>query len=189
MPGFLFVVSGPSGVGKTVLCDEMLKRYSGELIYSISATSRKPRGTEKDGREYFFYSREQFEQALQKNQFAEWAMVHDNYYGTPKSFLNKNLEAGKHVLLNIDVQGAAKIRQAYPQAVLFFILPPSMEALEARLRKRNVDSDEVLQRRLANAKEEISHQKDYHHVLTNDDLNACVDNLAGTIDKYIHSTP
>lgn len=185
MKGKLFVVSGPSGVGKTVLCSRMLEKFSPAMVYSISTTSRSPRGAEKEGQEYFFYSREQFEQAIKEDAFAEWAKVHDNYYGTPKRFIEEKTSGGLHVLLNIDVQGALKLRKVYPEAVLVFIMPPSLAVLEERLRKRNTDPEEVLQRRLANAREEMNHQKDYPHVLINDDLQDCSRQLSGIFRQYM----
>lgn len=183
--GFLFVISGPSGVGKTVLCGEMLKRFPEEVVYSVSATSRLPRRGEKNGRDYFFYRRDDFESAIKENQFAEWAIVHGNFYGTPKFFLDRNLEASKHVLMNIDVQGALKIKASYPQAILIFILPPSFEILEERLRKRNQDSEDVLQQRLRNAKDELEFQEEYSHVVTNDDLEKSSETLKSILAKYI----
>jgi len=185
--GLLFVVSGPSGVGKTVLCSKMIERFHRQAVYSISATSRLPRGAEKEGQEYFFYSREQFEEAIKKEMFAEWAMVHGNYYGTPKAFLEKKLSGGKHVILNIDVQGAMKIKRSYPNAIMIFILPPSMEILEERLRKRNMDSEDVLRHRMANAQAEIEARNQYEHVLINDDLDEAVRNLENIFNQYITS--
>ena len=168
--GKLFVVSGPSGAGKTVLCSKMLERFQPRMVYSISATSRNPRGAEKDGAEYFFYSPERFEREIKDGCFAEWAKVHGNYYGTPRAFVDEKCRNGFHVLLNIDVQGALKIKVSYPDAVMVFIQPPSLQVLEERLRRRNMDSEESLRNRLANAKQEMECSDRYQHVLINDDL-------------------
>lgn len=183
--GFLFIVSGPSGVGKTVLCNEIVKRYSPVVVYSISATSRLPRGGETNGQEYFFYKSEDFEAAIKRNEFAEWAFVHGNYYGTPKRFLEENLDAGKHVILNIDVQGAMKIREQYPDSVMIFISPPSFEELETRIRKRNMDSENSLRHRLDNARKELSYKEQYRHSIVNDNLPLAINELNGIFADYI----
>ncbi len=181
MPGRLFVVSGPSGVGKTVLCARMLEEFKGRMVLSISATCRSPRQGEVDGRDYFFQPRSEMERLIREDQLAEWAMVHDHYYGTPKAFLEENRHRGLHVILNIDVQGARKLRQVYPDAVTFFIAPPSLEVLEQRLRKRKADAEEVLRKRMQNALVELSCEKEYQHVVINDDLERAVAELAGLI--------
>jgi guanylate kinase len=183
--GFLFIVSGPSGVGKTVLCNEIVKKFSPRVVYSISATSRKPRGGEKDGQEYFFYNKQEFEKAIERDEFAEWAYVHGNYYGTPRKFLEQKLEAGKNVILNIDVQGAFDIRKKYPDAVMIFILPPSIEELESRIRKRNMDSEEDLKHRLENARKELEYQNQYRYRIVNDNLEDAISNLENIFNDYI----
>lgn len=185
--GMLFVISGPSGVGKTVLCNRMIERFYPDMVYSISATSRAPRGGETDGQEYFFYTPERFEAEIKSDLFAEWAVVHGNYYGTPRSFLDQKRDMGRHVLLNIDVQGAFKIRKAYPESILIFIMPPSIESLEERIRKRNMDSEAVLQKRLINAREEMSCRDQYDHVIVNDDLDVATDGLAAILAGCIRS--
>lgn len=186
--GMLFIISGPSGVGKTVLCNRMIERFP-SMIYSISATSRGPRGGERDGQEYFFYTPERFEAEIKEGLFAEWAVVHGNYYGTPRAFLDRQRDSGKHVLLNIDVQGAFKIRKVYPDAILVFIMPPSIESLENRLRKRNIDSEAVLQQRLKNAREEMAHSGEYDRVVVNDDLDVATESLALLLADCIRSGP
>lgn len=183
--GFLFIVSGPSGVGKTVLCNQIVEKYSPLVVYSISATSRLPRGGENTGHEYFFYSKSGFETAIERNEFAEWAFVHGNYYGTPKKFLEENLDAGKHVILNIDVQGAMKIREQYPDSVMIFISPPSFEELEARIRKRNMDSEESLRHRLENARNELSFKNQYRYSIVNDNLPVAITVLDEIFEDYI----
>lgn len=185
--GMLFVISGPSGVGKTVLCNRMIERFRPNMVYSISATSRLPRGGETDGQEYFFYTAERFEAEIKSNSFAEWAVVHGNYYGTPRAFLDSRRDSGKHVLLNIDVQGAFKIREVYPEAVLVFIMPPSIESLEERIRKRNMDTEDVLKNRLKNALEEMVCCDQYDHVIVNDDLAVATEGLAVILADQIQS--
>lgn len=183
--GMLFVISGPSGVGKTVLCNHMIERFAPDMVYSISATSRAPRGGETDGQEYFFYTPERFEAEIRDERFAEWAVVHGNYYGTPREFVDRQRDAGSHVLLNIDVQGAFKIQRVYPESVLIFIMPPSIECLEERIRKRNMDTEEVLQQRLRNAREEMACRDRYHHIIVNDDLAAAADGLEKVLKSCI----
>ena len=183
--GSLFIVSGPSGVGKTVLCNEMVRRFAPTMIYSISATSRPPRGGEIDGQEYFFLTKDEFQRGIDQGRYAEWACVHGNFYGTPKSFLDQHLGQGRHVVLNIDVQGATRIQQEYPEAVLIFILPPSLEILEERLRARNRDTEEELCQRLENARAEIAGKGRYRHHLVNDDLGLVVQALGNIFRRYL----
>jgi guanylate kinase len=182
--GYLFIVSGPSGVGKTVLCNEIVSTFP-KVLYSISATSRAPRGGEKNGQEYFFFSEDEFKAAIEKDEFAEWAFVHGNYYGTPLSFLEENINAGRHVILNIDVQGAFKIREKYPEAIMIFILPPSLEELESRIRKRNMDSEDALKHRLENAKKELSFKSQYTYSIVNDDLEKAIKELKEIFSKFV----
>ncbi len=183
--GFLFVVSGPSGVGKTVLCNEIVKRYAPHVVYSISATSRAPRGGETNGQEYYFYSAAEFKKAIERDEFAEWAFVHGNYYGTPRRFLEENLEAGRHVILNIDVQGALKIRENYPDAVMVFIAPPTFAELESRIRKRNMDSEDSIKHRLENACQEMGYKDQYRYSIVNDNLPEAITELNEIFVDYI----
>lgn len=185
--GFLFIVSGPSGVGKTVLCNEIVEKFAPKVVYSISTTSRAPRGGEKNGQEYFFCSADDFEKAIGNNEFAEWAFVHGNYYGTPKKFLTDNLEAGRHVILNIDVQGAMKIREQYPESIMIFILPPTFEELESRIRKRNMDSENSLRHRLENARKELGYREQYRYAIVNDNLEAAIKELTGIFECYVQN--
>lgn len=168
-PVFPIVISGPSGVGKTVLIEKLLAMEPW-LVCSISTTSRKPRAHEVDGVHYHFKTNEQFETLIAADGFLEWARVHDHYYGTLRAPLDANLAAGRGVVMNIDVQGGMLIQQARPDAVLIFILPPSMATLESRLRHRASDSEEVIQRRLANARGEIAAAPGYDYLLMNQDL-------------------
>ncbi|PKL50990.1 MAG: guanylate kinase [Candidatus Riflebacteria bacterium HGW-Riflebacteria-2] len=183
--GYLFIVSGPSGVGKTVLCNAIVNRFAPDVVYSISTTSRAPRGGETNGQEYFFCAAEEFEKAIERDEFAEWAFVHGNYYGTPRQFLVDNLDAGRHVILNIDVQGAMKIREKFPESIMIFILPPTFDALESRIRKRNMDSEHSLRHRLENARKELDYRDHYRYTVINDDLNAAIGELTSIFAEYV----
>lgn len=167
--GRLFVVSAPSGAGKTTLCDAA-RRQLPHLVYSVSSTTRAPRDGEQEGKDYFFVSEGQFREGIDSGRWAEWARVHDNYYGTSARFIEEHLQAGRDVLMDIDVQGAAQIMRRYPDAVTIFIMVPSTADLRRRLKDRGLDSDPVIDRRMQNALAEIDHQQMYRHVVVNDDL-------------------
>ena len=171
--GRLFVLSGPSGVGKGTLREHALKNAP-NLTYSISCTTRRPRDGETDGVEYRFISREKFQEDISRGLFLEYAHVHEDYYGTLKQDVVNELEAGRDVLLEIDVQGALQVREKMPDAVLVFIAPPSVEELERRLEGRGTEGKESLNVRLANAVKELALKDEYDYVIVNDDLeNAC----------------
>lgn len=167
--GRLFVVSAPSGTGKTTLCRLLMDEFK-TLSYSVSLTTRKPREGEVHGKDYHFVSVSEFERMIEAGELVEWANVHGNYYGTSLTFIRESLDRGRDILLDIDVQGAASIRKAYPEAVTIFIMPPSMEALRERLEKRGTDSPEVIETRIKNAVAEIGHKDLYTHVIVNDRL-------------------
>ena len=167
--GALFVVSAPSGAGKTTLCNMMRKRFP-DIAYSISHTTRPPRKGEKNGVDYYFISKDEFETRIKNRRWVEWAKVHDNYYGTSLDFIESSVNKGKILLLDIDVQGAKQIKSAFPDAVTIFIMPPSFEVLENRLKERGTDGDEVIARRLENALAEMEEKAFYDHVIVNDDL-------------------
>ncbi|GAB6094755.1 guanylate kinase [Desulfatiferula olefinivorans] len=181
--GHLFVISAPSGTGKTTLCRLLLDAFD-TIGYSVSHTTRSPRPGEVDGRDYFFVSTEVFETMIRDNALIEWARVHGNYYGTSSAFVRQCLESGRDILLDIDVKGAASIREQYPDAVTIFIMPPSMEALRERLNRRATDSPEVIETRITNAEEEIRHRDLYRHVIVNDDLDRAKDELFALIRSY-----
>ncbi len=174
--GRLFVISAPSGTGKTTLCRFLMDEFKG-LSYSVSHTTRPPRDGEVDGKDYHFVTVSEFERMIEGNELVEWAKVHDNYYGTSLTFIRESLEKGRDILLDIDVQGAAIIRDAYPEAVTIFIMPPSMEALRDRLEKRGTDSPEVIETRLGNAIREMEQKDLFTHVVVNDRLETARDRL------------
>ncbi|MBP5768480.1 MAG: guanylate kinase [Fibrobacter sp.] len=179
MKNKLFVMSAASGAGKTTLKDLVIKDFP-DIKYSISATTRKPREGEIDGVHYFFKTKEEFEQMIKDNALVEYNLVHGNYYGTPKSFVEKTLAEGNRVLFDIDVFGKINFDKVYPDATGIFIMPPSDEELERRLRGRGTDSEEVIQLRLANAKKEIEFAKTkgkYEYTIVNDDLQKAADEL------------
>lgn len=181
--GRLFILSAPSGAGKTTLCQEILKHFPA-IRYSISHTTRLPRPGERDGVDYYFITEEEFVNGIQEGSWAEWAKVHDNYYGTSNRFLDKILLSGYDVLLDIDVQGTIQIMKQYPDAITIFIMPPSLEKLNQRLRLRGTDSDEVIEKRIQNAKEEIERKGIYQHTVVNDQLEKAKQELFQIIHQY-----
>jgi len=180
--GKLFVISAPSGAGKTTLIKSVMKRFE-NFSYSVSHTTRSPRKNEQDGVDYFFIKPEEFEQKISNSDWLEWAKVHGNYYGTSKVFVNTCLEKGWNLLLDIDVQGAARVMASDLDPVTIFILPPSFEALSQRLENRKTDSKEVIARRLENAKMEVAQKDKYRYVIINDDLSEAVEELASIFGK------
>lgn len=175
-PGNLFIISAPSGAGKTSLVKALLQTGI-DLNLSISYTSRPARDEEVDGRDYHFISREVFEQKLKQDEFLESAQVYGNFYGTSKKWINETIVSGRDILLEIDSQGARQVRDAFPATVGIFVLPPSLEVLEKRLRNRAQDSLEAIGRRLASAREEIGHVGEYDYVIINDDLDKALQDL------------
>src|SRR5882724_6789851 len=184
MSSIRYIISAPSGSGKTTLVNE-LRQYVPNLEFSISYTTRPPRGSEQDGREYHFISREEFEAMIARDAFLEYAQVFDKYYGTARSVLQHAEEVGHDLLLDIDVQGERQVKQKMPDAVSIFVLPPSRAELESRLRKRsqseNVQSEEVIRRRLATARREIENYVNYDYILINDRLEQSVDQLQAIV--------
>ena len=177
--GLLVVVSGPSGAGKGTICQALLERTA--LAYSVSATTRKPRAGEVEGESYYFLSVEAFEEMIEKDELLEWAKVYDNYYGTPLKKVEKKLAAGEDILLEIDTQGAMKVREKFPEGVYIFILPPSLAELERRIRGRDTETEDVLQKRLAAAIDEIEAGKCYKYVVTNDEVDGAVDSVCAIL--------
>lgn len=173
--GMLVIVSAPSGTGKSTLCRRLLQKRK-ELRVSVSCTTRQPRPGEKNGKHYFFLTREDFKRKIQRSEFLEWAVVHDEYYGTPRHFIEAQVKEGHDILLAIDVQGAASIRRKMPDAVLIFLVPPSMESLRERLAGRR-DQDGTMAKRLANSRSEMSAAKHYDYLVVNDDLEKAVEQV------------
>lgn len=169
MKGNLFVVSSPSGAGKSSLISALLAKHT-DMKVSVSHTTRAPRPGEIDGLHYHFTNVDSFKERIQKNEFYEWAEVFGNYYGTSKSAINDQLEQGIDVFLDIDWQGAQQMRKLVPNLITLFILPPSRQELESRLNKRGQDSQEVIAGRMAQAQSEMSHYKEYDFVMINDDF-------------------
>jgi guanylate kinase len=178
--GLLIVVSSPSGGGKGTLIDQVLKTVPG-VSYSVSYTTRAPRGTEQNGREYFFVSTATFEEMVRRGEFLEWANVYGHLYGTSQSQVERERAAGHDIILEIDVQGAASIRAAIDDAVSIFILPPSFELLRQRLVTRGTDSAADLEKRLKGAPAEVRQHKDFQYVILNDDINRASQQLAAVI--------
>ena len=181
--GTLFILSAPSGTGKTTLCNAVLKVIP-DIVFSVSYTTRPPRPGERQGIDYYFISRAEFEQKIKGGKWAEWARVHDNYYGTSAEFLDDALLKRQNVLLDIDVQGAGQIRKRYPGCVTVFIMPPSMEALKERLESRQTDDAQTILKRLANAEKEIAQKGFYRHIIVNDNLQTAVNELVALISSY-----
>lgn len=179
--GLLIVISGPSGVGKDTLIREYMK--TNEAFLSISATTREIRGNEKDGVDYYFLSREEFEKRIKDNDFLEYAIYNNCYYGTPKSKIEEILNEGKDVFLVIEVQGGLQIKEKIKDSVLIFILPPSLEILEERLRNRESDSDDMIENRLKIALNEIEISKKYDYTIINNDINNAVDKIGLIIEE------
>ena len=178
-------MSAASGAGKTTLKDKVIGEFP-DIVYSISATTRSPREGEVNGVHYFFKTKEEFEQMIKDNALVEYNLVHGNYYGTPKSFVEKTLAEGNRVLFDLDVFGKVNFDKVYPDATGIFIMPPSDEELERRLRGRGTDSEEVIQLRLANAKKEIEFAKTkgkYEYTIINDDLQKAADELRAILKQ------
>jgi len=186
--GKLFIISAPSGAGKTTLCKSVLEHFD-DMIYSISYTTRPPRGSEKNGKEYFFISEKKFLDGIERNQWAEYAEVHGNYYGTSSEDIEMNLAEGKDILLDIDVQGTARILKKYHDSITIFIMPPSLESLKQRLESRGTDTRESITKRLRDAAEEIAEKEMYRHIIINDRLQEAGAELLGIISKYRSAFP
>lgn len=167
--GILFVLSGPAGVGKGTV-GKALRKYVPGLHYSISVTTRQPRAGERDGVDYFFKTKDEFRQMIKNNELLEWAEYVGNYYGTPVDFVEKTLACGKDVLLEIEVQGAKKVRSIFSEAVFIFLAPPSLEELRKRIETRGTETDTLIQSRMEVAKKEIAEMKHYDYVVENDEV-------------------
>ena len=183
--GILLVISGFSGAGKGTVVNRLREKYD-EYALSISMTSRKPRPTDVEGETYFFVTREKFEKTIAENGLLEYAEYCGNYYGTPRAFVEEQLNAGKNVILEIEIQGATNIKKAFPESLLIFITPPSAAELERRLKGRGTETDDVIAKRLKRAFEESDGMDTYDYIVVNDDLEECVDEVHRIIDLARH---
>lgn len=181
--GKLFIISAPSGAGKTTLCRRLLECCP-DMFYSISYTTRSPRPGETDGKDYHFITREAFLEKQTHNYWAEWARVHDHYYGTSAEFLSNSMAQGQDVLMDIDVQGAMQIKDRFPEAITIFIMPPSMDVLKQRLAGRGTDSRTTIEKRLQNAVREMEQKDFYQHVIVNDELEKAATELIEIVNRY-----
>ena len=181
--GCMFILSAPSGAGKTTLCRALLHQFP-DLAYSISYTTRMPRANEVDGKDYFFVTEDVFKNGITHGRWAEYAQVHGKYYGTSAEWIAKTLTAGVDILLDIDVQGAAQITARFPDTITIFIMPPSMDELSRRLTSRGTEDSEDFKTRLTNALEEMRHKDAYRHIIINDDLDIATRQLIEIVDGY-----
>ncbi len=187
MRGNLFIVSAPSGSGKTTLLQYLLKSFK-ELKFSVSHTTRQPRAGEKEGENYFFIDRPTFLSMVGRGEFLEWAEYHGQLYGTARSFVEEHLESGRDVILDIDVQGAKQVKSKWSDAISIFVLPPSFQELERRLKSRMLETEEVIRRRLEIAKGEITFYRDYDYIIINDILENSI-LLLESIVRSGHAAP
>lgn len=173
MTGQFFVFSAPSGSGKSTITEALMERFD-SLVYSISHTSRPPRGTEQDGIDYHFVTDSSFREMIEQNAFLEWAKVHGHLYGTAFDTIKAQMSAGSDILMDVDVQGGRNVKNQFPESTLIFLLPPSLEILQKRLTARGTDDPEVIEKRMAQASEEIKHCSWYDYIVINDDLEKAV---------------
>ncbi|MCR4616916.1 MAG: guanylate kinase [Lachnospiraceae bacterium] len=183
--GILLVISGFSGAGKGTVVNRLREKYD-EYALSVSMTSRQPRPGDVEGKTYFFVTREKFEKTIAENGLLEYAEYCGNYYGTPRAFVEQQLNAGKNVILEIEIQGATNIKKAFPESLLLFITPPSAAELEKRLKGRGTETDDVIAKRLKRAYEESDGMDTYDYIVVNDDLEECVDEVHRIIDLAKH---
>lgn len=185
--GILIVVSGFSGAGKGTLMKRLMKEYENYAL-SISMTTRAPRIGETDGKEYFFVTKQQFEQKIEEDGLVEYACYCENYYGTPREYVEQQLKEGRDVILEIEIQGALKIKKKFPTALLLFVMPPSAEELRKRLEGRGTESREVIEKRLQRAAKEAEGIEEYDYIVINDELEKCVQEMHQLI-QAAHNTP
>ncbi|MFC0473118.1 guanylate kinase [Halalkalibacter kiskunsagensis] len=178
--GLLLVLSGPAGVGKGTVC-AALRQEDTSVQYSVSATTRSPRGGEKDGVNYFFKTREQFEKMIEQDQLLEWAEYVGNYYGTPIEYVKKTIESGQDIILEIEVQGALKVKERFPEGVFIFLMPPSLAELRSRIVGRGTETEDIINKRMTVAREEIEMMKKYDYVVENDQVHLAVERIKSIV--------
>ena len=178
--GLLFVISGPSGVGKGTLRKKVFNIFP-DLVYSVSMNTRLPRKGEIEGKDYYFVTTDEFKKMIKENKFVEWAIVHGDYKGTPIKFLIDELQKGRDILLELDVQGAMQVKEKFPDGIFIFIAPPTWKDLEDRLRKRNTEGEKALEKRLKDARIEIKYKKYYDYLIVNDNIETALKKLESII--------
>lgn len=178
--GMLFVISGPSGVGKGTLRERVFNIFP-DLIYSVSVNTRPLRKGEIEGKDYYFVTVDEFKKRIKENKFVEWAIVHGDYKGTPTIFLIEELQKGRDVLLELDVQGAMQVKEKFPDGIFIFIAPPTWKDLENRLRKRNTEGEKALEKRLKDARIEIKYKKNYNYLVVNDNIKTALKKIESII--------
>ncbi|MBA3017577.1 MAG: guanylate kinase [Proteobacteria bacterium] len=181
--GNLFIITAPSGAGKTTLCKAVLDRIP-DMLYSVSYTTRKPRKGEQNEIDYYFITEDDFKNRIKNGKWAEWAKVYGNYYGTSSEFIDKGLASGSDILLDIDFQGTLQILDRYHDSITIFIMPPSLDILKLRLESRGTDSKHVISRRIEVANKEMENKDFYRHVVINDNLSVAVADLISIVEKY-----
>ncbi len=185
--GLLLVISGFAGSGKGTICKELMKQYD-NYVFSVSATTRDPRPGEEDGVDYFFITKDRFEQMIDAGELLEYAQYVSNYYGTPKAYVEEQLNKGKDVILEIECQGALQVKKMFPEAVLFFVMPPTVREIYNRLKKRGTETEEVILKRMQRGREEAKTIGSYDYLLVNDDLMETVSLLHATVNSARYST-
>ncbi|WP_096189185.1 guanylate kinase [Evansella halocellulosilytica] len=178
--GLLIVLSGPSGVGKGTVCGA-LRQHDTHIQYSVSATTRNPREGEVDGVNYFFKSKEEFKRMIEENELLEWAQYVDNYYGTPRKYVEETLASGKDVILEIEVQGALQVKKTFPEGVFIFLMPPSLKELRSRIEGRGTETKDLIDSRMTIAKEEIDLMDKYDYVVENDEVELAVERIKSIV--------
>ena len=180
--GLLIIISGFSGTGKGTAIKKLLELYPNDYCLSISATTRNPREGEVHGREYFFKTKEDFEEMIMKQELIEYTQYVDNYYGTPKEYVEDHMDAGHNIILEIEIDGALNVKKLYPDALLIFLLPPSIKELEKRLRERGTESEDVIADRIKRASEESKVIREYDYVVVNDTIDDCVSTIHNIVE-------